>query len=86
LICHRLLRKEQINGHWFLYCRGDASPAGSDKIDEKMIEGKVAAVISGAKAINLETRRQRLKAMVILSLLAPAIAGISEIYRKLRKL
>jgi len=86
LICHRLLRKEKKDGSWLFYCRGDASLAGGDQIPEKMVEGKVAAVISGEKAVNLETPWQRLWAMVILLSLAPLLALLNEIYQKLKKL
>ena len=85
LICHRLLRREKKDGNWLFYCRGDASVAGGDQISEKMIEGKVAAVVSGEKAVNLETRWQRLWAMGILLLLAPLLAFLNEIYQKLKK-
>lgn len=85
LICHRLLCKEQKDGNWLFYCRGDASLGGGDQVCEEMVAGKVMAVISGAKAVNLETRRQRLLAIGILLLLAPVIACLNEIYRKLKK-
>jgi signal peptidase I len=85
LICHRLLRMEQKNGQWFFHCRGDASHDGEDQISEKMIEGKVAAVISGTKAINLETRWQRLWSVLILLLIAPLLASLNKIYNKLKK-
>jgi signal peptidase I len=85
LICHRLLRKEQICGHWSLYCRGDASLTGNDQVPENMVKGKVMAVFSGTKAVNLETRRQRLWSLVIVVFLSPILAFLNEIYQKLRK-
>lgn len=85
LICHRLLRREKKDGNWLFYCRGDASLGGSDQVYEEMVEGKVMAVISGTKAVNLETYSQRLWARVILVILAPLLAFLNEIYRKLKK-
>jgi hypothetical protein len=86
LFCHRLMRREEKDGKYFFYCRGDASLGGSDQVSEELVEGKVMAVISGRKAVNLETWWQRLRAIEILLFLAPLLAYLDKIYQKLNKI
>lgn len=85
LVCHRLRRKELKDGKWLFYCRGDASLGGSDQVCAEMVEGKVIAVLSGTKAVNLETRWQCLWSLVILLFLSPLLAFLNKIYLKLKK-
>jgi len=84
LLCHRLLRRGQKGGKWLFYCRGDASLGVSEAVGDDMVEGKVMSVISGQKAVNLETWWQRLRAIVILLFLAPLLAYLDKIYQKLK--
>lgn len=83
-ICHRLVKKENRNGNWLFYCRGDAS-CDKEAINERVVEGKVAALISGQKVINLETPWQRLRAIVILILLAPILAFLVKVYQAVKR-
>ncbi len=83
-ICHRLVKKENRNGNWLFYCRGDAS-CDKEAINERVVEGKVAAVVFGRKIISLETPWQRLRAIVILFLLAPVLAFLDKIYQRLKR-
>lgn len=85
LVCHRLLRRDKKDGKWLFYCRGDASLGNGDQVCEELVEGKVIAVISGARVVNLETHLQRFWARVILVILAPLLAYLDKIYKKLKK-
>jgi len=83
LLCHRLLRKEKQANNWIFYCRPDTS-GGSDPVSENMVEGKVVAVLSGNKMVNLETPFARLRAITVLLLLAPITAALERIYKKIK--
>ena len=85
LFCHRLLRKEKNNGNWLFYCRPDTSSGAGESVNESMVVGKVAAVMSGNKMVNLETPLQRLYAVAILLLLASLAVIAGKIYSWMKK-
>ena len=86
LFCHRLLRKEKNNGNCLFYCRPDTSSGAGESVNESTVVGKVAAVMSGNKMVNLETPFQRLHAVIILFFLAPFMAAIGKLYMFLKRL
>ena len=86
LVCHRLLRKENINNRWVLYCRGDTSLSKSEPINEKALEGKVTAIIFADKALDLRTPLARLWALIILFVLAPVSAFLNTLYLRIRSI
>jgi hypothetical protein len=84
LFCHRLLRKEEKGGNWVFYCRPDSSVSQGEPINQNMVEGKVAAVISADKVVNLETPLQRFRAIIILLLLSPVLAHFDQLYKRIK--
>jgi hypothetical protein len=84
LLCHRLLRKEEQGGSWVFYCRPDSSVSQGEPVNENIVEGKVAAVITADRVINLGTPSQRFRAIIILLLLSPVLARLDRLYNKIK--
>lgn len=83
-VCHRLVNKIKDAGRYMLYVRGDNSLSAPQIIAEDMYKGKVVAVISNGKFIDLVTKSQNVLNFIVVKI-APLISWANKMVKPLYK-
>jgi len=87
-VCHRLIKKKEINGRYLIFVRGDNSTVSAELITEQMFLGKAISILRKGKMINLTSSKQRLINWLIVFLASGVSRGariIKPCYVGLRK-